>query len=233
MSTYLYSDGSGVPATADLTTAITGDLDVRAKIRATDWTPAGRWPSIAAQFEGANQNWAFHLDGSGALALYYSLDGTALLYAASTAVLQTAASLTDNVTDIWVRLVHDVDNGAAGNDIKFYYGTDGATWTQLGTTVTAAGTVARYNSTAVHYAGAAAGLTYWTGRIYSAEIRSGIGGTAVAAPDFTTWAVTDTVKDDAQGNTWTLTSAVIQDDPLLDPVAIPLYAPMRRRRRRR
>jgi hypothetical protein len=203
-------------ALSDLSTAVTGDLDVRARIRATDWTPSDS-RTIASQCrttggDAAESNWYFFLTNTGYLSLFVTTDGANWLGRTSTVVLQTAASLVDNVSDIWVRAIHDVNNGASGNDIKFYYSTDGTTWTQLGTTVTNTGTSSRYNSTFPHSVGAFGSYAYrWVGRIYEVEVRSGIAGTVVASTMFDQdpWYPGVTVADDDQGNTWTLTGCSI------------------------
>jgi hypothetical protein len=208
---HLLLDGSGDVAVSNYTTAITGDLDVRVKCRATDWTPVAN-RMISTQFAGANYNYLFYLTPGGLLSFAYSTNGVALVTKTSSVALGTTAGLTDNLSDIWVRVVHDVDNGAAGNDVLFYYSTNGTTWTQLGTTQTTAGTVTRFNSAAAHLVGAyvVAGEP-WAGRIYSAEIRNGIAGTIVANPDFTdpAWSWDATSGTDRLGNTWTLTGCRI------------------------
>lgn len=202
-------DGSGDVAVCDYTTAITGDLDVRARIRATDYTPAAV-KCIASQWNTANANWAFLLDTTGALLFYYSTDGTATVSKLSTAVLP---GVVDATTDIWVRVVHDVNNGASGNDVKFYYSEYGSVFTQLGSTVTTAGAVTRYNSTYAHRVGAYTGTTAsWAGRIYTVKIYSGISGTLTMDPAFH-WAVGATSGTDNEAHTWTLTGCSISGDP--------------------
>ncbi len=208
-------DGTGDVATSDLTTAITGDLDVRAKIRAVDWTPMGTSASITGQYGTyGNRNYRLYLSEDGALVFVYVVANAAVAKG-STVVL---SGVTDNVTDLWVRVVHDVDNGAAGNNVLFYTSTNGTDWTQLGNTVTTAGTVARDNIAYAHEVGASTGgaTNVWNGRIYSAEIRSGIDGTIVANPAFdaSPWDKGETVNDDTSSttNTWTLTGAIISAD---------------------
>jgi len=213
MSNYAYFGADSHVAVSDLTTAITGDLDVRLRVRAVDWTPAAA-VRLAAQSHDANKwSWQFYLHATGVLAFQYSTDGVNVTTKASTAVLGTTAGLTDNVSDIWVKVLHDVDNGAGGNDILFYYSANGIDWTKLGNTVTTAGAVTRFNTVAPFTVGSLASASVaWRGRIYMAEIRSGIDGAVVASPDFTTWDVGDTAKADTQGNTWTLTDATILQD---------------------
>ncbi len=207
-------DGTGDVATSNLTTAITGDLDVRAKIRATDWTPAAS-TSLVVQSD-AQWGWSLFINTNGTLGLLTSANGSSVTIDYSTAVLATAAGLTDNVSDIWVRVTHDRDNGGGVNhDTIFYYGTDGVNWTKLGNTVTAAGVAAIFDSGAPITVGAT-GLTggVFTGRIYSAEIRNSIAGTIVANPAFDAapWDKGETVNVDGVGNTWTLTNAVLSAD---------------------
>jgi len=217
MASFCSMDGYGDYATSNYTMAVTGDLTVIAKIRAADWTPSVL-KIIACQTDGAtDRNWNFYLQTTGALVFSYSTDGTATVTKTSSAVLQTAASLTDNASDIWVKATHDVDNGAGGNDVKFWYSTDETTWTQLGTTQTTAGTVTRYNSTTAHRVGMMGSSWWasWAGRIYGVWAYSDLTETTcVLSPDFTTtpWSAGVTSGADAQGNTWTLTNAYIDWD---------------------
>src|SRR3990167_8959685 len=147
VATYLSLPGSAgnnasTPDTAG--NSIVGDMDIRMKLAADDWTPATqamlftKWQAGAA----ANRQFALSLNTDGTLILYWSADGSAGLNAASTAAVGAA-----NGSIKWVRATIDVDNGAVGRDIKFYTSDDGTTWTQLGTTVTQAGVTSIFNST--------------------------------------------------------------------------------------
>ncbi|MEO5627487.1 MAG: hypothetical protein ABIQ89_01205 [Candidatus Saccharimonadales bacterium] len=93
-------------------------------------------------------------------------------------------------TPVWVRVTHDVDNGASGNDVRFYRGVYNGTanppttWTQVGSTVTTAGTTSIFNPTTQ---GASVG-SYWSGgfggltagaRIYRGIVKDGIDGPIV------------------------------------------------------
>lgn len=161
------------------TNSITGDIDVRAKIEPNNWTLASE-QVVAAKFIGAGtRSWRFMLN-SGTLQFDWSEDGTNLKGPKGSGVV----SLPANGTPGWVRVTLDVDNGASGNDVKFYTSTDGVTWTQVGSTVTTAGVTSIFNSTAelqVAARGGAAGAgANLLGKVYRIEVRNGIGGPLVA-----------------------------------------------------
>ncbi len=177
---------------------IVGDIDIRARVAAADWSPAAESYIVAKWTTTGNQrSYALTLDTTGALILRWSADGTAVLSASSTANLSALAA---NATK-WIRATLDVNDGGGNRVITFYTSDDGTTWTQLGATVTTAGTTSIFASTAVlelgSHTGGTAGL--FAGKLFRAEVRSGIGGTAVAAPIATTASITD-----ATPLTWTV-----------------------------
>lgn len=165
--------------------AITGPLDVRVRVRLADWTPAATVYTIGKnQGVDGSRGWYFGVNTVGYLTLSSTSDGTAagLVTKSSTA----AAPFLDGATG-WIRFTYTPDNGAAGYDVKFYTSTDGATWTQLGTTVTTAGVRTIFNPAAVGYelGGQSSAIGVSTMRVYEAEIRDGIDGPSVvpALPD--------------------------------------------------
>jgi hypothetical protein len=90
--------------------------------------------------------------------------------------------------------------------VTFYTSTDTnlttATWTQLGTTQAAAGTI--YAGTAVLQVGADGdGMAAFAGTVYSAELRNSADA-VVADPNFAAEDAETTSFDDATGLTWTL-----------------------------
>jgi hypothetical protein len=125
--------------------SITGDLDIRIKVALDDWTPAALSTVLSKWNTTGNQR-AFQLSitTGGNLRFDWSADGSAALGPATSTA---AVSATDGAVK-WIRVTHDVDNGAAGNDTKFYTSDDGVTWVQLGTTVTTASTTSHFDSTA-------------------------------------------------------------------------------------
>lgn len=182
--------------------SITGDIDIRLKLAADDWTPAAT-DSVIGKWEAEGvQSYILRILTSGVLRLTYTADGTTDINRDSTA----ATGLTDGTAN-WIRVTLDVDNGAAGNDVNFYTSTDGVTWTQLGTTVTNAGATSIFDSTAaVEVAARNTGTAEpFAGKVYRAQIYNGINGTL--AVDFnagdalvggTTWTSRTT------GEVWTV-----------------------------
>lgn len=153
------------------------NLDLQMDVQMDDWTPATAM-NFASHFgAGGDRGWEFFLNTSGTIALQYSLDGSALLNKASTVVTGIADG-----TRKWIRVTFNGDNGAAGHDVKFWTSPDGITWTQLGTTVTTAGTGTIFNSSVVYELGARQQTTQvLTGNIYEVRLFKGLQGPATTA----------------------------------------------------
>lgn len=169
----------------------TGDHDIRAKIApSTSWAPGGAAATrtILSHYNasGSNRGWVLWLNASGFLNWTWSAAGTA---DTATATSTLAVPFT-GTNPGWVRVVHDLDNGATGSDVKFYTSTDGATWTQLGTTVTTAGVTsiaAAVGTTMVAGSRNGGGADYFNGDFYWVEARSGIQGISVCPPMLDDW----------------------------------------------
>jgi hypothetical protein len=154
---------------------ITGDIDIRVKVALDDWTPAAQNGLLAKYGSAGDRGIALNMDTSGLLSFRWTADGTSVIIKTSTA----GPAIADG-TAKWVRVTLDVDNGAAGNDVKFYLSDDGTTWTQLGATVTTAGTTSIFANTAPVQIGAWTGsAVYATGKFYRAIVKNGIDGTTV------------------------------------------------------
>ncbi len=182
--------------------SITGDLDIRAFIYASDYTPAtamaiiGKWNATGNQL-----SYLFRIDTDGKLRLYHSADGSASPSAASTVSLTTVVS---DGAGIWVRATFDVDDGA-GNHVKtFYYSSDGSSWSLLGTAVTTAGATSIFNSTADVTVGQANASNPFVGSIYRAQIYDGIAGTLAFDFNPATY-VSGTTFADSSSNAATIT----------------------------
>ena len=130
-------------------TSPTTALDVRAEVM----IPAGTFATAAATLCGKydtatnNRSWFVQLAADGKLNLFFSIDGTSAtqLTRASSVVVPPAAQ----GVPVWLRVTFQGDNGASGNDTKFYYSLDSQqTWVQIGSTVTAAGAQTIFDSTA-------------------------------------------------------------------------------------
>lgn len=184
--TYLYLPGvstnyASAPDSAALD--ITGDIDLRVKVALDDWTPAAEAILITKSLSTGNQRgYYLYLFADGKLGLYWSTDGINTVSATS--------SVTNGITDgatKWVRATLDVDNGAAGYDVKFYTSDDAITWTQLGTTITGVGTTSIYANTSVLSVGSSTtGAVPARGKFFRAQVLNGINGTVAFDANFET-----------------------------------------------
>ncbi|HEV2931171.1 MAG TPA: hypothetical protein VGW74_21020, partial [Propionibacteriaceae bacterium] len=181
---------------------ITGDIDIRADATAVDWTPSGNQYLVAKfQATGNQRSYRMFIQSSGIVSLAWSADGIADIIRNS-----TVAPTVTNGAPLAIRATLDVDNGAAQHVVTFYTGPSLAgPWTQLGAAVTNAGTTSIFAGTAPLEVGSVAGGTaVWVGTIHGAQVRSGIGGTLVAGPDFASQPAGTTSFVDSAGRTWTV-----------------------------
>ncbi|MFE2019892.1 hypothetical protein ACFW9O_17835 [Streptomyces sp. NPDC059499] len=184
---------------------ITGDLDVRVDAQIEDWAvPAGM--DLMGKW-GANTQLSWLLfTYNRRLWLYHTSGGTTatLLGAQSTVMLPIPAS-----GRLAVRATLDVNNGASGHTVVYYTApTMAGPWTQLGAPIVTAGTTSIFSGTASLYVmNVLNGLSAPTGAFYSAEVRSGIGGTVVANPNFAAQTIGATGFTDAAGRMWALEGA--------------------------
>jgi len=185
---------------------VTGDLDVRIDATLDNWLASGTVELCGkGALTGDQRSW-FLAMRNGNLHFEWSAAGTSTIQVDSTVDLPVPASQRRAV-----RVTLDVNNGASGNTATFYYAdTIAGPWTQLGAPVVNSGTTSIFNSTAVLAAGngwpelAFAGPS---GRIHSFEMRNGINGTLVAAPNFALQTPGATSFVDSTGLTWTVGTA--------------------------
>lgn len=166
---------------------ITGDLDMMVLFQRTVGTEVG---TLIARLGGAPGTYGYYLNLSNNTAnllnYRWSPTGNAanLISKSSTGTFPIATG-----TPVWIRVTHDVDNGAGGNDVRFYWGVYNGTanppttWTQSGTTQTTAGTTTIFNPTqgvtvGSFWSGAFGGLTAGA-RIYRGIVKNGIDGPIV------------------------------------------------------
>lgn len=215
-------DGSYVSTPDIAALDITGDIDVRADFEpgAGGWvaTPAGSVIMLASKLDRTSDevSWTFYISGSGLLRLRWSPDGTLdnSIFMTSTAAVPLSS------TRLAVRATLDVNNGSGGRTATFYTApTMAGPWTQLGSTVIVAGTTSIYSGTAPLEVGSAengtgvfTGTTATLGRFYAVQVRSGIGGTVVANPDFTAVPGADRSFIDSAGREWTFHGMAHTDD---------------------
>lgn len=189
-------NGNSASTPDSVANSVTGNIDVRIKLSMDDWTPAvdmtlaGKWESVG------QRSWFFAIGAS--VYLYYSLDGSTLLSA-----FFPGAPFANGATG-WLRFTRDATSG----EIKCYNSSDGASWTQLGSTV--AGTAGNlHESTQSIRIGAfsASSLTPLAGRVYYWELRNGIDGTVVSAFDPTRGTVGAASFVATTGETWTVNTS--------------------------
>jgi RHS repeat-associated protein len=161
----------------------------------TEWNDAG--PNT----DGQGRSWAL----VGSALIEANVTYTTLT---STATVASAVTVTDNTTDLSYRWTLDKDNGAGGGDAKFYWRSEESDpWSQLGSTVTHTSTLSPQSASQAWTVGGDTqnSARDLSGRLYSATITSGIGGTVVGSPhldDPIEWPSTAAHTDD-QSVTWT------------------------------
>ncbi|MFJ3923007.1 hypothetical protein [Streptomyces sp. NPDC090022] len=204
--------------------AITGDIDIRIDLELDSWRRlqqlAGRW------FPSSNRSWILGIQRDGCLYLRWSPDGTS--GAALTSVSTVPVPVPGGKRQA-VRATLDVNNGASGHTVTFYTaGTLAGSWVQLGDPVVTAGTTAvddaaiaslEVGSVIEQTTGpdpdaVSATVAPTVGAVYAFELRSGIGGTVVANPDFTVQTAGDTYFSDTAvpANDWNTDGEAAIDD---------------------
>jgi hypothetical protein len=185
--------------------SIAGDIDVRAKVAMTSWSPAsdqaivGKWSTT-----GATSSYLLNLMSGadvGKLEFLVSTVAPTIPFAKSNATL----GLTDGSTK-WVRGTWVQSTGV----MTLFTSDDGSAWTTVPSTTSNANTSLLVdNATAASIGAQANGTTgIMAGNVYRAQILNGIGGTTIA--DFNpslvvkTGTRAPTTYTDAQGNVWTV-----------------------------
>lgn len=170
---------------------ITGDIDLRVDVRAVDYVAAAR---LICKRSASGLSYDFYLNATGNLVFYSAADATQIT---STAVTPFAANERGWLRCTWA---------SASGDVSFYTSTDGSSWTQLGTTVSSAAgvlTITTVDVTLGIYGDFSS--TPLNGKIYSAQIYDGIGGTKVFDSDFTIQPLGTTSFAESSSNAATVT----------------------------
>lgn len=211
---------SAAETTASTGLGVTGDLDIRMEIEPDTWRPdspvtlAGRWVTT-----GDDRSWVLRLMSTGRLYLGWTTSGafaTADFFSPATAIPEGSGRLA-------IRFTLDVNNGSGGNTGTAYTSDsiDGA-WAQLGAAVTDSGITSIHSGMSVLEIGTAnnggaafTGDEPFRGAVFAFELLDGIGGTAVANPDFTAQDTDTTSFTDAAGRSWALREQAAITDPSL------------------
>lgn len=198
---------------------IPGDHDLRFFSSPTVWTNAA---TLIARKDAGSANrfieWGI-VSTSGLVFLSWTQGGVMVTRTSTVA----PSTVSVNGRSLWLGVTLDVDNGAGGHDVKFWYWfptsfgsidppADITTWTQLGATVTTAGVASVDTGTGVYILGERDNVnsSQFPGMIYKAQLRNGINGSIVFNPDFTSngdgWVVGDALganHADSTGKVWT------------------------------
>ncbi|MGW6481327.1 hypothetical protein ACWGDS_26100 [Streptomyces sp. NPDC055059] len=197
---------ASTPDTAALD--ITGDIDLRWDGEVNWYAPApqlllGKWGSPGGR------SWHMRLQ-AGLLYFVFSQDGNISL-----AAWQPLPDLPSRAA---LRLTIDVDDGAGSWVARHYWAPSiNGPWTQIGSDLVTAGTMSLFNSPSSLNVGAFdlslnPPRAPFNGRCYAAEVRSGINGAVVAAPNFEAQPVGTAGFTDSAGRAWALTgTAAIAD----------------------
>ncbi|MFH9073456.1 carbohydrate binding domain-containing protein [Streptomyces alboflavus] len=191
---------------------ITGDIDVRVDATLANWV-LPEYPSTGDTDYGYTELIGKETTADRAWALYTRLGKLLFQWrnsgGSATSVISDDLPLTASGR-LAVRVALDVDNGASGYDLTFYTSDsiDG-TWTQLGDTTTGGATTSiRASAAALRIGDVESASSAWhhpaIGRVHAVQVLDGIGGTAVANPDFTAHSDGTTSFADAAGRTWSL-----------------------------
>lgn len=215
--------GEYVSTPDSVANSITGDIDIRIRVALDDWTPSLNQGFVNKNLPATNQrSFRFAIETGGKLFFQGTTDGTigTLFFGQS-----TVAPTVTNGSALWLRVTCDVDDGAGHNVITFYTSSeteispDEVTWTQLGDAITNTGTTSFFDGTADLEVGGnhSAGEIPADGKIWYADIRSGIGGAPVAVFDANDALPGATsVLSSETGETWTCNGSVVIAGPLVN-----------------
>lgn len=157
---------------------VLGDNELHLKAQAVDWTPGLNRYLFTRGISGSVEQWVARILGSPSGTFQIIQDNTTAVKTSSAAVGAT------NGTATWLRARFDV-----GTDVTFDTGTDGASWSDLGTAQSDIGVASSQTShPLILGASAASGVNQWEGGIYRMRWFSDLGTTLIAnfdAADFT------------------------------------------------
>jgi len=212
---------------------ITGDIDIRVDIDPDTWSAVDDMPLVSKWAAPSNLSWSLDLRPTNVIRFSWTTGGTD-----ATVQLRESASIGVTSGRQALRVTLDVNNGAAGHDVRFYTAdTIDGSWTQLGSTSTTAGTTSIFSGTSPVEVGAAndGQTTYATdivyvGKIYAAQVYQGIAGTLRADADFRSLdpdqASTEREFTDSEANVWTIhEGAAIRNDAYRFHGEVPAWPP--------
>jgi hypothetical protein len=197
------ANSASTPDSAAL--SVTGDIDIAVRVGLNSWTS----PPVSAYLldkyiVSSQRSYQLFVGTNGLLRLNWSDNGTNVYSSTSSVV----TGITDGASK-WIRVTLDVDDGAGNSATNFYTADDSATyptsWTQLGATITRAGTTNIFNSTNALTVGPPSGTSGSSGTFYRSIVKDGIGGTTVFDADFATQTAEALAFTESSANAATVT----------------------------
>jgi hypothetical protein len=184
---------------------ITNDIDIRIDLHLKSTHPAGWNAVLAGRANNAGPySWRLEVTPDREIEFFWSTTGTAPANTVESdiEVLPSSARAT-------LRVTMDVDNGAGGHDTRFYIGYDGVngSFTQIGPTITGAGTTSINNAAADLIIGSPpeiSGVFALDANVYRFQLRDGIGGTVIVDADFTAQTSGVPAFVDSTGLAWSI-----------------------------
>ena len=212
-------DGTGsrasTPDHADFD--ITGDVDLRALVYSDNPSGSGGYETYISKGDVVGY-WLQHKGAT--TQLRFGWDSASTFEDSDSGIVVAGPR--------WYRATLDVDDGASGHVVTFYYSDDpvdtspdSVAWTSHTVRTTAGVASIAANTEAVWLGDMNLDLSELAGRIYYAEIRNGINGTIVGSPDFRDRdqiSTPYTVLTDPQSKVWTINSPAWWVLPLQKPL---------------
>jgi hypothetical protein len=193
------SDGSGAQTPDSVALSITGDIDVRWIGTLDDWS-SGAAQTLISKWDALtpSKSWLMWSTATGSIEVLISVAGVD--YTSSAFAVPFANGEYGGIRFTRVQ--------ATGVTTVYFSTDEGASWTSAGSSVLAAGSAMTDSTAEISLGGHTAGLGGTAdGKVLSAEVRSGVAGTVVASPDFTTLVAGRNLfyepLTDAEGNVWT------------------------------
>lgn len=191
---------------------IVGNIDMRLEVQPHQWRPETYLILVSKYKQAGNQrSWVLYLGPDGTLRFRWSPDGTSTTFTdiGSTVVIPNTS------TRLAVRVTLTVNNGASGNDVRFYTAPSiNGSYTQLGATVTTAGVTSIFAGSGDVAVGSGTDTvnvfsngTAFGGKVFAFQLLNSIGGTKVADADFTAQTIGSFGFTDAAGSAWSLSGS--------------------------
>lgn len=174
------ASGSYASTPDSVANSIAGDVDIRIKLAATDWTPAIIQYPFSKYNAAATGTFLFSIAATSGIIGFTWVESGGTVRSVNCA----AAPVISDGQTLWLRVTLQVNNGSGGHVVTFYTSTNGSSWAQLGSTASAGAFTTNLQDGADSlnlgaYGNTGSGSPF-AGKIYIGELRNGINGTVVA-----------------------------------------------------